>query len=98
MRNITLRPGESFQIGDTTVTVPPSAREFGGLCMRSFLTDLLDAGVQQVDIARRLGVSRASISAALKPSDKPWMPSYANGLALVAMHGEVCEGQGAPHA
>lgn len=53
--------------------------------MRPVLLAILAAGVRQAEIARKLGVSRACISDAAKPSDRPWMPSYATGVALLAM-------------
>ncbi|MCQ9615922.1 hypothetical protein L1889_03740 [Paenalcaligenes niemegkensis] len=66
--------------------------------LRPLLLAILQAGIRQADIARRLGVSRAMICDAAKPSNKPWMPTYANGRALVAMHREVCGSEGGAHA
>ena len=63
--------------------------------LRPLLLAILKAGIRQADIARRLGVSRAMICDAAKPSDKPWMPTYANGRALVTLHHEVCGEKGA---
>ena len=58
--------------------------------LRPFLLALLRAGIRKADIARRLGVSRAAISDASRPSEKPWAPSYPNGVALIRFHSEVC--------
>lgn len=122
MRSITLRPGESITIGDTTITaadhasetpntqipgylqqVPPVQLGEGAVSsgafsapddLRPILNEILATGVKQADVARRLGVSRAMVSSAAKPSDRPWTPTYANGHALLAMHREVCGGEG----
>jgi predicted XRE-type DNA-binding protein len=65
--------------------------------MRPVLLAILAAGVRQAEIARKLGVSRACISDAAKPSDRPWMPSYATGVALLSMlEARPCDAGGAP--
>lgn len=57
--------------------------------LRPVLVAILAAGVRQADVARNLHVSRACISDAAKPSNKPWMPSYATGVALLAMYSDL---------
>ena len=62
--------------------------------LRPILNEILRTGIRKADVARRLGVERATITDASRPSDKPWMPTYANGVRLMQLHREVCGGEG----
>ena len=65
--------------------------------LRPVLLAILAKGIRQADVARRLRVSRATISNAARRRDRPWIPTYTNGKALMAMHREIC-GEEAPYA
>ncbi|MBV2181709.1 MAG: helix-turn-helix domain-containing protein [Castellaniella sp.] len=62
--------------------------------LRPILNEILRTGIRKADVARRLGVERATITDASRPSDRPWMPTYANGVRLMQLHREVCGGEG----
>lgn len=53
--------------------------------LRPTLLYLLEAGMKQAEIARAVGLSRASINFAVKKTDGSWMPGYDVGRRLVEL-------------
>lgn len=51
--------------------------------LRPILLELLAAGMRQAEIAREIGLSRATINFAVKKENGPWMPGYDAGRRLV---------------
>ena len=51
--------------------------------LRPMLLELIEAGMRQAEIAREIGLSRATINFAVKKENGPWMPGYEAGRRLV---------------
>lgn len=54
--------------------------------LRPALFELIEMGMTQSEIARAIGLSRATINFAIKKDEgKPWMPGYDTGARLVKL-------------
>lgn len=56
--------------------------------LRPILLELISAGMRQAEIARAVGLSRATINFAVKKQTGPWMPGYSAGRKLVDLAAE----------
>ena len=54
-----------------------------GTDLRPALLELVNGGMRQAEIAREVGLSRATINFAVKKTTGGWMPGYEAGRRLV---------------
>lgn len=53
--------------------------------LRPALIELIEGGLRQAEIAREIGLSRATVNFAVKKVDGEWMPGYEAGRRLVSL-------------
>lgn len=53
--------------------------------LRPALLELVNSGVKQADIAREIGLSRATVNFAVRKKEGGWMPGYEAGRRLMRM-------------
>lgn len=52
--------------------------------LRPVLIELINGGMKQAEIAREIGLSRATVSIVLKKQER-WMPRYETGARLLEL-------------
>lgn len=56
-----------------------------GTDLRPALLELVSGGMRQAEIAREIGLSRATVNFAVKKTSGGWMPGYEAGRRLVGL-------------
>lgn len=53
--------------------------------LRAALIELVQGGMRQAEIAREIGLSRATVNFAIKKTGGGWMPGYEAGRLLMSL-------------